>query len=568
MTSLIKHTRCLAVLCSWTTVLPCVGLQYTDASIALQAQRQRIEMIERVMPTVVCIYDGNRRGGGAGVIIDAQGHGLTNYHVVADMLNTRRGLGGLSDGLTYELQVLGIDPTGDVAMFRLSGKSAFDFAELADSDAIQVGDTAIAMGNPFLLAEKHTPSVSLGIVSGLHRYQWGQGNALVYTDCIQTDAAINPGNSGGPLFDAAGKVMGINGRISASLQTRGKFNVGLGYAISANQIKRFIPALHAGLMIRHGTLQATVGQHLQFDKVLRDGPAYLAGIRPGDLLVSIGGQEITSANQFASTLGVYPEQWPIPISFKRDDATKHAVVRLAPLSVKQTGEFVVIPEINRRAVKRMLDRFLAATNLEPTGMPAAANLSWIGQRSGTDKDGTPHGAGRWEYQFHGGTLFAQLRNDVDSPVLRQLRCADGRAELIEGQARFSVSGSEALLMKAVHALFDRVFKADSSINLAGFSHKGGDESIQRREDGSIKASTYLEVLKLELPGNKVVLFSFDTATDLLCELTIEDRTAGLGVSIQLGDYQAMDSLRLPQDLILRGPGLDGVEKWSHWESRP
>ena len=112
----------------------------------------------------------------------------------------------------------------------------------------------MAMGNPFLLAEDQRPTVTLGVVSGIHRYQGGSKNLLVYGDCIQTDSSINPGNSGGPLFNLQGEVVGINGR--GSFEERGRVNVGLGYAISVNQIKKFIPDLLATKVSLHGTLDA------------------------------------------------------------------------------------------------------------------------------------------------------------------------------------------------------------------------------------------------------------------------------------------------------------------------
>src|SRR5262249_20547032 len=178
----------------------------------------------------VCIFpEGSRSGGGSGVVIDSQGYGLTNFHVVRPLLAERRGEGGLSDGKTYPLEVLGIDPGGDVAMFKIKNDKPFYPAPLGDSDTLRVGDWTLAMGNPFLLAEDFRPTVTCGFVSGLHRYQRGEGRALVYTDCIQVDTSINPGNSGGPLFDLRGDLVGINGRISVA--ERGRVNVGLGYAI-------------------------------------------------------------------------------------------------------------------------------------------------------------------------------------------------------------------------------------------------------------------------------------------------------------------------------------------------
>src|SRR5207237_5136646 len=121
-----------------------------------------------------------------------------------------------------------------------------------------VGDWSMAMGNPFVLAEDQHPTVTLGIVSGTHRYQPGDGlNTLVYGNCIQVDSSINPGNSGGPLFNLRGEVIGINGR--GSFEERGRVNVGLGYAISSKQIKNFIPELLATKIVQHGTLDTVFG---------------------------------------------------------------------------------------------------------------------------------------------------------------------------------------------------------------------------------------------------------------------------------------------------------------------
>ena len=121
---------------------------------------------------------------------------------------------------------------------------------------MRVGDWCFAVGNPFLLATDFQPTVTYGIVSGMHRYQPPAGTLLEYADCIQTDAAINPGNSGGPLFNADGELIGINGR--GCFEKRGRVNVGVGYAISINQIKNFLGCLKSGRIVDHATLGATV----------------------------------------------------------------------------------------------------------------------------------------------------------------------------------------------------------------------------------------------------------------------------------------------------------------------
>src|SRR2546421_8510837 len=112
------------------------------------------------------------------------------------------------------------------------------------------------MGNPFLLAPDSTPTVTFGLMSGVHRYQYPAGTILEYTDCIQIDTSINPGNSGGPLFNMDGELIGINGR--GSFEKRGRVNSGGGYAISINQIKNFMGQLKAGLDTDHASLGAEI----------------------------------------------------------------------------------------------------------------------------------------------------------------------------------------------------------------------------------------------------------------------------------------------------------------------
>jgi len=340
------------------------------------SEAARIALVERLAPAVVAIFDEQERGGGSGVLIDAEGYGLTNYHVVAGMLESRRGLGGLADGKLYPLHVLGIDPGGDVAMFRLTGRDSWPHVPLGDSDAVRVGDEVIAMGNPFMLSEDYTPTVTFGVVSGVNRYQWGAGggDSLLYSDCIQVDAAINPGNSGGPLFSMASEIIGINGRISVSL--RGRVNVGLGYAITANQIKAFLPGLRAGLLMRHGAMQAVARDHhdgsVLFVELLEDGPAWDAGIRPGDTLLRFDGRPIRSANEFASILGTLPADWPVPVTYRNSaGGVVHAVARTEAIDLREADEYEHNADANLDAVERILR--LARTN--SAGADITANRS-------------------------------------------------------------------------------------------------------------------------------------------------------------------------------------------------
>jgi S1-C subfamily serine protease len=361
-----------------------------DFAVVLAEEKRRIALIQQVSPAVACVFPKeSTAGGGSGVIIDPEGYGLTNFHVVAPMLHDRAGDVGLPDHKKYDIEVLGLDPHGDVAMFRALSRSALPAAGLGDSDMLQVGDSCLAMGNPFMLAEDFTPTVTFGIVSGLHRYQWGVGRALSYTDCIQVDTSINPGNSGGPLFDMSGKLVGINGRIS--IEERSRVNVGVGYAITINQIKRFLPALRAGLTTPHASAGFTVAdatRRVIVNQMLQDGGAYRAGLRLGDQVLRFGGVEIRSANHFASQVGTYPARWPIELVYQREGKMERARFRLdtLPMPEQKRGrlppghekvdpfaETPVTQAANRRAVRRALRMYQSALG----GTEAAARLQSI-----------------------------------------------------------------------------------------------------------------------------------------------------------------------------------------------
>lgn len=297
----------------------------------LEAQARRIAMIERVAPSVVAIFSSSGDGGGSGVLISSDGYALSNFHVTSGAGSFMKC--GLNDGRLYDAVIVGIDPTGDVALIKLLGRDDFPAATMGDSDQVAVGDSVFAMGNPFLLATDFHPTVTAGIVSGVHRYQYPAGTFLEYTDCIQTDASINPGNSGGPLFSAEGELIGINGR--GSFEKRGRVNVGAGYAISINQIRHFLDHLKGGRIVDHATLGATVttnfDRQVVVDRVLETSSAYRRGLRSGDEIVSFAGRSIGSANQFKNVLGIYPDGWKVPLTFRRDGMQQDVLVELRAL---------------------------------------------------------------------------------------------------------------------------------------------------------------------------------------------------------------------------------------------
>jgi serine protease Do len=312
-----------------------------------EAEKKRAEVIELVKPSVVSVISG----GGSGVLIDADGYVLTNFHVT-NAARVPLMKCGLPDGVTYDAVLVGEDKVGDVALIKLLPPKdkpdfKFPFAKLADSDTVKAGDWSLAMGNPFALSTDFTPTVTYGLVSGVHRYQYPSGTILEYTDCIQIDTSINPGNSGGPLFNMDGELIGINGR--GSFEKRGRVNSGVGYAISINQIKNFLGQLRAGMDTDHASLGATMQSESEetLSKVLVqstiNSDARRRGLDVGDQLVSFAGRPVTTVNQYKNVLGLFPRGWRVPMVYRRRENDKEGpreevLVRLMGIQRQELGD--------------------------------------------------------------------------------------------------------------------------------------------------------------------------------------------------------------------------------------
>jgi S1-C subfamily serine protease len=308
-----------------------------DKSV-LDAEAQRVAVVAKAASATLAIFARTGNDGGSGVVISPDGFALSNFHVTSGAGNWMRC--GMNDGKLYDAVIVGIDPVGDVALIKLLGREDFPHAPLADSDQVRVGDWCFSMGNPFLLATDFTPSVSYGLVSGVHRYQYPAGTLLEYADCIQTDAAINPGNSGGPLFNEQGEVIGINGR--GSFEKRGRVNVGVGYAISSNQLKNFLGHLKSGRVIDHATLGAVVThddeRRVLVNDILETSDAHRRGLRYDDQVIRFGGREIHTVNAFKNVLGIFPRDWRVPLTYQRDGKRHDVLVRLQ--GVHHSGELL------------------------------------------------------------------------------------------------------------------------------------------------------------------------------------------------------------------------------------
>jgi S1-C subfamily serine protease len=312
----------------------------------LEDEAKRIAVIEKIKPTVAAIFSPGGQGGGTGVVISKDGYALTNFHVVMGSGPVMQC--GLPDGVLYDAVVVGTDQVGDVALLKLLPKKEgkdFPFAPLGNSEKVKAGDWSLALGNPFLLATDFTPTVTFGLISGVHRYQYPEGakGLLEYTDCIQFDTSINPGNSGGPLFNMDGEVIGINGR--GSFDKRGRVNSGVGYAISINQIKNFMGHLRAGLDADHATLGAVIESKsdegesgMVVTRILENCDAHRRGLELNDELVSFAGRPIRNRNHYQNVLGLFPKGWRVPLVYRHENDKNEILVRLMGATPAETEE--------------------------------------------------------------------------------------------------------------------------------------------------------------------------------------------------------------------------------------
>jgi serine protease Do len=551
-----------------------------DKSV-VDAQAQRVAAIKKVAPAVVAVCMQGGQGVGSGVVISPDGYALTNFHVVQPTGPLMQA--GLADGVLYDAVLVGTDKVGDVSLIKLMPKEKgkpFPFVALGDSDKVKIGDWSLAMGNPFSLAMDFTPTVTYGVVSGTNRYQPPEGKGLLeYTDCIQIETSINPGNSGGPLFNMQGELIGINGR--GSFEKRGRVNSGVGYAISINQIKNFLGHMRAGIDTDHATLGAAVGSaaedaplsQMVVKQVLDGSDAERRGLAEGDQLVSFAGRPVTSTNQYKNILGIFPKEWRVPVSVRRNNERRETLVRLMGnmATEKETPEKKDGPP---RPAPKIVPKKGPAGSGETAKMyvPKNGYANWYFNELERDKlvgefkkhgdfaadTGTWAGEGRYEMGERKGEFRFEVSEvkDGDPLVKLKLNIESTLAPLKDTDRRLQSepigSGGLMLALYQWHRLLTTGAKGFEGL----FAHGGTEPFYPYPADGSAPKSLAAlrvdaDVLKTKHGSTECKWFFSTKDHQLVGFETFTDKDYEDPCEVFLSDYKPVDGKQLPHRIEVR-----------------
>jgi putative serine protease PepD len=280
----------------------------------------------KASPAVVSIRTG--QGSGTGFLISDTGKLVTNAHVVSG--NSRVVVRFGSHGTSLDGAVLGTDQSSDLAVVSIDPGAVPEGVQplqFADSRAVQVGDTAIAIGNPFGLDRTATQ----GIVSGLGRHIQAPSGFSI-DSVIQTDAPINPGNSGGPLLDTGGRVIGVNSQI----ETGGaNGNVGIGFAVPSNTVRQVVPRLEQGETVPHPYLGISTAASVSpsatgapVEQVNPGGPADKGGVQTGDVIIRVGSTQVTSPDDVSAAIAAHKPGDVVDVVVQRAGGTVTLHVKL------------------------------------------------------------------------------------------------------------------------------------------------------------------------------------------------------------------------------------------------
>jgi S1-C subfamily serine protease len=327
------------------------GVAFIESSIPAE------ESSEAFNPFGESESQGGGTATGSGIVLDSQGHILTNNHVIegADKIEVKLG----ESDKEYTAEVVGTDPASDLALLKVSAPSSeLTPLTLGDSSKMEVGDPVVAIGNPFGLDR----TVTSGIVSALQR-QIQAPNGFSIDNVIQTDAAINPGNSGGPLINDAGEVIGINSQIETG-GNGADGNVGIGFAIPINTAKQVIKELETKGSVEHAYLgiegipiepelakavNLPVEEGALVEKVEKGGPAAKAGIEGGttpvtietaevllggDIITELDGKKVEGMEQLQNLIAEHKPGDQVEVTYLSDGKKKTATVTLGTRPAK------------------------------------------------------------------------------------------------------------------------------------------------------------------------------------------------------------------------------------------
>ena len=263
---------------------------------------------------------------GSGFVYDAEGHVVTNHHVVANGTSFEV---RFSDGSTYDAELVGSDPSTDLAVLKVDAPAdVLAPLALGSSDAVEIGDGVVAIGSPYGLEE----TITNGIVSALDR-TIESTNGYSIPGTIQTDAAINHGNSGGPLLDARGRVIGVNSQI----ESESGGNTGIGFAIPSNTVRSVADQIVAGDPVEHAYLgvsldDSTEPQGARVGAVTDGSPAAEARLQAGDVVTSFEGGEIEGATDLTSAVSAQQPGNEVKLTYVRtgDERTVRVTLGTRP----------------------------------------------------------------------------------------------------------------------------------------------------------------------------------------------------------------------------------------------